>query len=462
MPPRPERPWQRVRGSVLLLALLTLLHGAAVVQAAPPPGRLSMSVQHGDVAELFETLSRQGQVNVLVGAGVSGEVSVSLYDVTVDEAVRAVAAAAGFAVEHKDGNYYIVNRDDAGRERADSLTEVRAFKVQYTDPAGMQEILVNHLSRYGKVTAVPERKLLVVEDKPDFLARVERILAEVDRQPVQILIEAQILEVTLDRTQTYGLDWSRLFTHDKGGGAFGVQGLAAPGTPGLFMTLVSANVEAALNALDEDGKVRTLSTPKLLALEHQEAEVVIGDRIGYRVTTTINQVTTESVDFIESGVILKVTPFVDRTGRIMMEIHPEVSTGSVSDGIPSVSTTEVTTQLLAADGQPIFIGGLMRTTKSDRKQGVPVLRDVPLVGKLFSNDEALTLNTETVVLITPRIVQPGSEFPESRRIEAHPDLAPAPLTQAPPVTAPCVGGDCAAGIAAGPALAADANLRLVD
>jgi len=425
-----------------LAALLLILH----VTSAMAAGRLSMSVQHADIAELFETLSRQGQTNILLGAGLAGEVSVSLYDVTVDEAVRAIAAAAGFAVEHRDGVYYIVGREEAGRDLAGGLTDVRAFKVQYTDPRDVEAILTNHLSRYGKLTALPDRRLIVVEDKPDFLARIARIIGEIDRQPVQILIEARILEVTLDRTQNYGLDWSRLFTADGGQGAFGVQGLATPGSPGLFLTLVSANVEAALNALDEDGRVRTLSTPKLLALEHQEAEVVIGDRIGYRVTTTINQVTTESVDFIESGVILKVTPFVDRSGKIMMEIHPEVSTGSISDGIPSVTTTEVTTQLLAADGEPIFIGGLMRASKSDRRQGVPLLRDVPGLGRLFRNEEALSLNTETVVIITPRIISGGDAgllMPEIGRPDHHPDLqlrpgdAPAAAPPAPlAVTAP--------------------------
>lgn len=416
--------WALLCGCLGQVPAATTAAGEATVRPLAPG--LSLSVQHAEIAELFETLSRQGQTNILLGSGVQGQVSVSLYDVSLDQAVRAIAEAAGFAVELQGDTYFIVSRDDAGKDMAGGMTIIRSFKVQYTATEDVAKILGNHLSRYGKVTSLPEQSLIVVEDRPDFVARIEKLLGEIDRQPVQILIEAQILEVTLDRTQTYGLDWNRLFSHDKGQGGFGVQGLSTPGIPGLFMTLVSSNVEAALSALDEDGRVRTLSMPKLLALEHQEAEVVIGDRIGYRVTTTINQVTTESVDFIESGVILKVTPFVDRSGRIMMEIHPEVSTGSVSNGIPSVSTTEVTTQLLADDGQPVFIGGLMRNKKSNRAQGVPILREVPLIGRLFKNSEALTLNTETVVLITPRIMQGGEQRPEVARPADYPDLQKIP------------------------------------
>ena len=387
---------------------------------------ISLAVQHADIAELFETLSRHGQKNILIGPNVTGEVSVNLYDVTLDEAVRAVAAAAGVAVEEVGGAYHIVSREQAGKDYAGGLTEIRAFKVQYTGVEEVEDILGNHLSRYGKVTGLPERRLLVVEDQPDFIARIEQVLGEIDRQPVQILIEARILEVTLDRTQTYGLDWAHLFAHNDGAGAFGIQGLAAPGTPGFFLSVINPDIEAALNALDTDGRVRTLSTPKLLALEHQEAEVVIGDRIGFRVTTTINQVTTESVDFIESGVILKVTPFVDRSGQIMMEIHPEVSTGTVSDGIPSVTTTEVTTQLLAADGETIFIGGLMRNSKAEREQGVPLLRRIPLLGRAFGSTESLNLNTETIVLITPHIRVAGVPAPEVSRPNDYPELLRAP------------------------------------
>ena len=164
-----------------------------------------------------------------------------------------------------------------------------------------------------------------------------------------------------------------------------------------------------MNALRSEGRVRTLSTPKLLALEKQESSVIIGDRRGYAVTTTINQVTTESIEFLESGVILRVTPSVDDSGEIMLDIHPEVSTGTIdpNTGIPSQTTTEVSTQMIVADGQTIFVGGLIKHTIDESKQGVPVLGDIPGVGRLFSNRRKTNLNTETVVLITPTIIQDG-------------------------------------------------------
>ena len=165
-----------------------------------------------------------------------------------------------------------------------------------------------------------------------------------------------------------------------------------------------------LSALEQDGRIRTLSTPKLLALENQESSVIIGDRRGYNVTTTINQVTTESVEFLESGVILRVTALVDSAGRVMMDIHPEVSTGVVdANGIPSQTTTEVTTRLLVDSGQSVFIGGLIKQTLTQTRSGVPVLGRIPGLGALFSSRETTAVNTETIVIITPRVVSGVNE-----------------------------------------------------
>ena len=378
---------------------------------------VTISVRHADLAEVFEMMSKHGRVNILLANGVSGEVSINLYEIDLHEAIKAVAIAAGFAVEKSGNTYFVVTRDDAGKEIVGGLTQVKSFKVQYSDTNVVATILSDHLSRYGKITALPERRLVVVEDIPEFMLRIESLLEELDSQPVQILIEAQILEIKLERSEVYGVDWRKLFTPGGGTGQVGTSGLAAPAA-GFFYSVVNPSVEIALGALSKKGRVRTLSTPKLMALEHQEAEVVIGDRIGYKELTTSgngNQ-QTETIKFLDSGVILRVTPFVDRSGKIMMQIHPEVSNATVTDGIPSLQTTEVTTQLLAADGETIFIGGLIKNNTANSRRGVPILSDIPVLGYVFRNQEDTVTNTETIVMITPRIVKIGenSYYPQER------------------------------------------------
>ncbi|MGF1613423.1 MAG: type II secretion system protein GspD [Gammaproteobacteria bacterium] len=385
-----------------LLGYFECVHGAPTVPQLTDR-RITLSVRDNAVQEVYEILSREGRVNILLGKGVEGTVSVNLFNVTLEEAIRAVAYASGYVVENRDRTYMILSREDAGKDLVDGNTVIRTVKVQYTDPEIASQLLTKHLSRYGKITTIAQRRLLVIEDLPDFIERAGRVLAEIDVPPQQLLIEAKILEIVLTSDDAFGIDWSRAFRALDGVGDFGTRGLN-PGGAGFFFRLLTPDLQVFLTALSEAGRVRTLSTPKLLVLENQEAEVVIGDRLGFKVTTTINQVTTESIEFIESGVILRVKAAVDRAGGVILWIHPEVSTGSVTDGIPSVKTTEVTTQLLATSGQAIFIGGLIKDQLAEKRAGVPLLKEVPLLGPVFSRKQQAAISTETVVIITPRIV----------------------------------------------------------
>lgn len=397
----------------------------ALLFAVPPAfaGKITLSIQELDIREVMQMLSREQRINIFVADGISGDVSVNLYDMETSQAVDMIAQSAGFVVEQRNGSYFVIERDDAGKFHQSPMLDVRSFKMQYASAADALSVLEEYLSEFGNAKAIEDTDILIVEDMPPFLDKMEVILEAIDRQPKQIMIEAKILEISLSDNQSYGLDWSKLFDSSDGSGAIGVQGLANAASAGLFAQYTNSNVTLVLNALKERGRLRTISTPKLLAMEGLEAETVVGTEIGYRVTTTINQVTTESIEFLESGVILKVNPSVDRNGRIMLDIFPEVSTGAVSDdGIPNKSTTKVSTRMLVPDGRTVFLGGLIKHQVNNTREGVPGLGDIPIVGGLFSNRAQSITSTEIVVLITPTIVNydyagPEPAAGELRRVE---------------------------------------------
>jgi type II secretory pathway component GspD/PulD (secretin) len=409
---------QRMHGTIMKslrsLSLVTTLMlftfwmppGAGDVQAASGAGKITLNLRNVDLAEAMEMLSAKEKVNILLSEGVEGEVSVNLYEVSLAQAINAIAAAAGYAVEIRDGVYFVVAREEVGKYTASGgVTQLRTFRIQYSDPEAVKGILQQQLSAYGKITTLPERKLLVIQDTPPFLKKIAGLLRELDQRPKQILIEAKILEVTLNDSESFGIDWSKLFQQDGGSGEYGVRGFTNGNSAGVFFNLVTPNVEVLLSGLRSRDRLRTLSTPKLLALEGKEAEAIIGDRTGYNVTTTIDNVTTTSVEFLETGVILKVTPFIDGQGRVLLDIHPEVSNFSVSDdGIPSQKTTEVTTTMLVDSGQTVFIGGLIKRSTQQTRESVPVIGDIPLLKSLFSNSSVNSVNTELIVLITPYII----------------------------------------------------------
>ena len=373
-------------------------------------GRITLDFRALPIEEVFDLLSRRDKVNIILSKGVTGPVSVKLYNVTVNQAIHAVASAAGYWVEMRNSDYIIVGKE-TNLDITGAQTLIKTFTVQYSDVKQVADLLTRYASRYGKITPLIGRKLVVVEDLPRYVERMEKLLGQLDIQPKQIMIEARILEVTLDESERFGIDWKKIFGSPPANvaGSLGTSGLTtgtvtAP-SQGFFFSVMHKNLTVYFDALASAGRVRTLSTPKLLALENQESKVIIGDSTGYKVTTTINLVTTESVQFLESGVILRVIASVDQGGRVQLKVQPEVSTASLTAGIPSKKSTQVTTELICEDGQSIFIGGLMRARSNTERNGVPVLRDMPLIGNLFSNSSEATATAETVVIITPYIIR---------------------------------------------------------
>ena len=402
----------------LLLALLALLalpapasavdettQRAAKAPAALTPATMSYTFRDTPINELFNMISRSARVNIVLGRGVEGNVSINLYDMTVRQAIEAIAEAGGYAVAERAGGF-LISDPKAAAPTNGAILQVRAMKVRYADVTKVGAIVARQIGVPGTVTVLDQTKTLVIEATAAGLERAALVLREIDRAPQQILIEPKILEITLDQNENFGVDWSRVFSGD-GPDTVGATGFATRAGPRFFLNLVNKNIEAYLSALSNKGRVHTLATPRLLALEDQEASTNVGDQLGYRLTTTINNVTTESIEFLDTGVILRVTPSVDADGRIMLKVKPEVSSGSVSAGIPSKKTTEVNTQLVANDGQPVLIGGLIKRSMTYRRLGVPLLSDIPVIGGLFSSTDDGGSATETIVVITPRIVPAG-------------------------------------------------------
>lgn len=384
--------------------ILQAVRGAAADAQAVAPAIMSYTFRDTPISELFNMIARSARVNIMLGRGVSGKVSINLYDLTAREAIDAVAQAGGFVVSERAGGFLIEEPKAALADGADAL-QVKALKVRYADVTKVGAILARQVGPSGMVTVLDQTRTVVVESTAAGLQRAATVLREIDRAPQQILIEAKILEITLDQTENFGVDWSRVFS--EGPDMFGATGFATRAGPRFYLNVVNRNIEAYLSALSNKGRVHTLATPRLLALEDQEATTNVGDQLGYRLTTTINNVTSESIQFLDTGVILRVTPSVDADGRIMLKVRPEVSSGTVSAGIPSKKTTEVNTQLVANDGQPVLIGGLIKRSMTYRRLGVPLLSDIPVIGGIFASTDDGGSATETIVVITPRIVPAG-------------------------------------------------------
>jgi len=173
---------------------------------------------------------------------------------------------------------------------------------------------------------------------------------------------------------------------------------------GLSVGFLSNNINVFLRALESATDATVVANPKVLALNKHRGEVFIGNHSGY-ITTTVSQTTsTQTVNFLDTGTKLIFRPFIGDDGYVRLEIHPEDSSGSVTNGLPNSQSTEVTSNIMVKDGRTVVIGGLFREETTANRGQVPVLGNIPVLGAAFRNTADATRKVETIILMTPHII----------------------------------------------------------
>jgi general secretion pathway protein D len=253
--------------------------------------------------------------------------------------------------------------------------------------------------------------------------QVEATLRRLDVSPLQVLVEATIAEITLQGNLKYGMEW--FFTNEIGNKTgIGQLDLGSPGiaavVPGFSYSIVDSAgaVRAVLNALADDSRLNVISSPSLMVLNNQTANIDVGDEVP--ITTQQQQSTVgtaapvvNNIEYRNTGVLLSVTPRVNAGGMVVMEVAQEVSevagATTTAEGdpnlTPTISKRSITTAVAVQSGQTVVLGGLIRERKVVGRSGIPGLYNLPLIGPLFGTTVDEQRRTELVVLITPRAVQ---------------------------------------------------------
>lgn len=265
--------------------------------------------------------------------------------------------------------------------------------------------------------------LLVMASERDYSV-IREALRELDIAPRQVLVDASIVEVTLTDELRYGLQWffNNSMNSYEGRGIFGTSNSAdlSRQFPGFNYSLVDSagDVRAVLSALAEDSQVNVLSSPSIMVLDNHSASIRVGDQVPVRTSETTSAVTdnpviVSNIQFRDTGVNLEVTPRVNSGGMVTMEVHQEVNDVSqtTSSGIdsPTIQQRMIQSSVAVHSGETIVLGGLIRESTDASELGVPGLRDIPLIGKLFGTTTRGTRRTELLVLITPRVANDAAE-----------------------------------------------------
>ena len=262
--------------------------------------------------------------------------------------------------------------------------------------------------------------ILVLSSQEDYRA-IEAAIRKLDIAPRQVLIEATIAEVTLSNSLDYGVRW---FLENSGKNELGFNAPVPTSASGEGLAFAffdqASDLKAFFDMLASESSVRFLSTPQVMVLDNQTANIRVGDQIP--VTTRSSQSTTNpdapivtEVQFRDTGTLLTVTPRINKGGQVTLEISQEVSLPGTEPAVGgggnvAIAQRTINSSVIVQSGQTVVLGGLVLETTTEGVSGVPVLMNVPLLGKLFSSTSEDVFRTELIITVRPRVIENEREM----------------------------------------------------
>lgn len=433
-------------------------------------GTFEIAVEDVPLPQVLNMLAIQSRRNIITSKRVGTvAITANLFDVTFYEALDGILHIASLCYEESGNFIYVMTCEEKSQRALANRTLVdRVFYLDHISPGDAESLAKPLLSEKGTMSKLGDveggfapgqtdaggdswahEPVLVVRDFEDNIDAIEALLTDVDTPPKQVMVESTILVTSSKGDYAWGMDVSVLLKADftsllnplnpvsylqnlqqqAATGTSGTEALtptdnaiglqstvgATTETGGFKFGILNENVAVFMRLLDEVSDTTILARPKILTLNRQRAQVLVGERVAYLSTTQTETATTQSVQFLDTGINLILRPFISRDGSIRMELHPSVSEYTIrkigdplSAGyteIPDERTHEITTNVRIRDGETLVLGGLFKDKATINRRSVPGLGDVPLLGNAFKGQEDDITRQEIIFLVTPTIVR---------------------------------------------------------
>ncbi len=393
---------------------------------------ISLNLKDADIKDVLRTFAQLTGLNIAVDPNVNGTVTVDFVDVPWDQALDLILRQNGltFILE---GNVMRVGTIDrlatetaaaaklAEQERLNVPLTTLSFKLSYAKAPEVSGLLKDLASPRARIIVDARTNQLIISEIPQYLQTMRNLIDTVDIPNRQVVIEARIVETTKSFALQYGFSWNfsgvldpalgtgtgLIFPNRVGfaGGPFSFTG-GGSNVLGLSLTdvLGTFNLDLALAATETNGLTRVISAPKVTTQDNTPASIQSGVQIP--VQTRVNFTTT--VQYISATLQLSVTPQITEAGTIIMDIAVSKTTpGAVVEGSAgaSLNTRSANTRVMVRDGGTAVIGGIYQASDNNSQTGVPVLKDIPVLGALFRSHREDRSNDELLIFITPRIIR---------------------------------------------------------
>ncbi|MFC1477878.1 secretin N-terminal domain-containing protein [Candidatus Margulisiibacteriota bacterium] len=360
---------------------------------------ININLRNVELTQVLKIFARQGNLNILSDKSVRGMVSFSARNIPIMKALDMVLKSNGYSWSQSGNNIIVSFKKPA-----------RTFILSYINAAEAKTAIQDLLPSVIGVSTDDRLNSVTVRGNLADLEEAAKVINDIDIRPLQVLIEARIIEINAQDSPFVGVGFQH--SNDQGSVSNMQAGLRGTGTKatdtgatkGFFALVMENNIEAWLETLQTTVHTDLLANTKIMATNNRPARIITGEKLGYHVRQISAESTIESVEFLEVGTQLSFTPRISQDGYITLQIQPEVSEGTIVNDLPQENTTEVDTEVTVQDGQSIIIGGLIRNKKTKTVNGIPYLMDMPGIGAFFRSTGIIDEKKETIVVITPHIV----------------------------------------------------------
>ncbi len=421
--------------------------------------RISLNFQDIEVRAVLQLIADFTELNLVASDTVNGRITLRLQNVPWDQALELVLKTRGLD-KRQVGNVLMVApaAEIAERERQEieankQIAELAPLqsefiRIRYADAASMVKLFSagteeggRLVSERGSVVVEPRTNSLIITETSAKLAEIRSLIEKVDIPIRQVMIEARIVIAQSDLQEELGIEWGGAFLDPNADGniisvagdtdnvvginsdvsqgntptvdfpgALAVDLGVASATGGLAVGFTSNHLflAAELSAMESAGTGEVVSQPKVITGDKQQATILSGTEIPYQQASASGAT---AVQFKEAVLKLDVTPNITPDNRVMLDLVINqdslgdlVPSGFGGGTIPTIDTTELTSQVLVGNGETVVLGGVFRTEEVGTVTKVPFFGDLPYVGRLFRNDSTSRTKTETLIFITPRIL----------------------------------------------------------
>jgi type IV pilus assembly protein PilQ len=378
---------------------------------------INLTVYDADIRDVLRLLAEKAGINIIYGDEVEGKVTIDLKNVPFDTALKAILDLRGYVAHKVDKNIIRVTTPDilAG-ERAKAITYTRVFTLKYalaSDVKAQLDTIRNIEGRKGVISIDEKSNSLIITDTIEGLSSAEALIREIDRKPLQVSIDAKLVEITLGAGTDLGIEWGFKETREEGERKQTVEAkIAAAGASigSISFGLVTNTMEllSKLYAYARDNKANILSNPKIVTLNNKPATIFVGQSVPYKkvISQGVGVPPLETTEWQSVGIKLNVLPVINVEKKINLKVEPEVSlvTEYRPEG-PVIGTRRANTTVLISDGQTLVIGGLISETDMKTISKVPLLGDIPVLGEFFKRNYGDKQRSELLVFVTPHVIE---------------------------------------------------------